>query len=469
MNRQSLLKMLPPPTGREELIAGNQNVDDIIREVLEAHEAFAADYDLIADRFKGGNVPLKLYNFCRENMRYKIEKTKKQTTRSPAVILDMGFGDCKHYAGFIAGILDALNRSGAAHYKWVYRFGYYDSEDDAPGHVFVVVREGKTETWVDPVLSTYDQRYPAPIDFTDKKIPMSLVRMSGPCNCEDGDAIGNAEADLLNQLKAYVNSLGQSVVALKQTGQINQAIDQVLQMAALINPYAAAAYAIAKGIQSGVHALTGPGSVFSRVIDASLQGNILLAPLHIAQQILGGRTYNTDQYYGASDYFFYVKGVDKGNSTNITDADVLPALLWYETKLGVFVSGRAHINALRQGPDAYLDMYRVNSYTTQDRVRVTIASQTVQKYMPSNGVLKYWANTVGVYEDEVTSLIYQTRIMDPTAQTDTAGVVQTGLQPTTGLTIDPVKTVKDFATANPIVTVGIAAAAVYLIYSLTKD
>ncbi len=469
MNRQSLLQLLPAPTGREDLIAGNQNVEDIIHEVLEAHEVFESDYDLIAQRFKGGNVPLKLYNFCRENMRYKVEKTKKQTTRSPAVILEMGFGDCKHYAGFIAGVLDALNRSGDGHYKWVYRFGYYDSQEDAPGHVFVVVTDRNKEIWIDPVLPNYDQRYPAPLDFTDKKIPMSLVRMSGPCSCGEGDAIGNAESDLLNQLKEYVNSLGQSVTALKQTGQINQAIDQILQMAALINPYAAAAYAIAKGIQSGVHALTGPGSVFSRVIDASLQGNILLAPLHIAQQILGGRTYNTDQYYGASDYFFYVKGVDKGNSTNIIDADVLPAMLWYETKLGVFVSGRAHINALRQGPDAYLDMYRVNSYTTQDRVRVTIASQTVQKYMPSNGVLKYWANTVGVYDDQVTAQIYQSRIMDPTAQTDVQGTDQTGLTPATGLNVDVATTVKDFAVANPLVTAGIVAAVAYLLYSIVKD
>lgn len=181
MTRASLLDLLPEPSGREEIIKRNQDVYDIIKEVLAAHDEFAPDYDLIADRFAGGNVPRKLWEFCRENIEYVVEKEKMQTTRSPAVLLDMGFCDCKHYAGFVAGILDALNRSGRGYYNWIYRFAYYDNDEDAPGHVFVVLKnKDGSETWIDPVLSGFDKRTPAPVGMIDKKkSTMTLVRMSG--------------------------------------------------------------------------------------------------------------------------------------------------------------------------------------------------------------------------------------------------------------------------------------------------
>lgn len=180
MNARKLIALLPPEKGEEILISRRQDTSDIIGEVLKAHQVFAADYDRISDQFAGDGAEKKLYNFCRDNLQYDIESEELQTTRSPAVLLGTGRCDCKGYAGFVAGVLDGLNRSGNGHYNWRYRFGNYEDSGEDPGHVFVVVNnDDGSETWIDPVLNEFDKRDPKPTSWIDKGRPMTLVRMSG--------------------------------------------------------------------------------------------------------------------------------------------------------------------------------------------------------------------------------------------------------------------------------------------------
>ena len=181
MNKSTLISKLPPPKGIEQVIAPRQNLDDIMREVLNAHAKFAGDYDRICGEFAGGSTEKKLYDFCRSNLVYNVEDEKDQTTKSPAVLLEDGHCDCKGYAGFIAGVLDALNRDGKGRYNFCYRFAEYPSvDDDDPGHVFVVVRQrDSSEIWIDPVMSQFNKRNPAPENWVDKTPPDMLTRLSG--------------------------------------------------------------------------------------------------------------------------------------------------------------------------------------------------------------------------------------------------------------------------------------------------
>lgn len=175
----TLLDHLPPYQEYEQVIHYEQTVSDIIKEVLSAHEVFAEDYDGIADFFYADDTEQmcrNLFDFCKDNISYEIETKDDQTTRSPAAILELGNGDCKHYAGFIGGILDALKRKGDK-IDWFYRFASYDLLDTEPGHVFIVVKNGKDEIWIDPVLSEFDERL-MPQYITDKKVKM-LSRLSG--------------------------------------------------------------------------------------------------------------------------------------------------------------------------------------------------------------------------------------------------------------------------------------------------
>jgi hypothetical protein len=179
MNRATLLKILPPAEGKEEMIVDKQTVRDIVKEVLNAHDKFAPMYDRIASQFEGPDCESKLFEFCKDNLRNDTEDEDLQTTTSPTVLLEKGHCDCKGYAGFIGGILDALNRGGG-NYKWCSRFAEYEYNNETHYHVFIVVKEDGEEIWIDPVLQYLNARDPYPDKYFDrKKSTMTLVRMSG--------------------------------------------------------------------------------------------------------------------------------------------------------------------------------------------------------------------------------------------------------------------------------------------------
>jgi hypothetical protein len=178
VTKQMILQALPPVKGTRLRLKDDQQVRDIMREVIAAHNYYAQDYRRIAGYFSGGTdseVARRLFDFCKKNIRYEIEGNDMQTTRSPGAILAMGRGDCKHYASFIGGVLDAIGGI-----NWKYRFASYDLFNPVPGHVYVVVNDGGRELWVDPVLNNFDARNPVPVFVKDKKIhSMALERLSG--------------------------------------------------------------------------------------------------------------------------------------------------------------------------------------------------------------------------------------------------------------------------------------------------
>lgn len=180
MYKNNLLRILPPFRGNYELITNRQTVGQIIREVLEAHKIFYKDYDLIAPEFYYSD-PVQtfkaLFSFLKSNVQYNEESEEKQTVTSPAGILSIGEGDCKHYASFIGGVLDSLKRSGEK-INWFYRFASYDPFSSEPGHVFVVAEFDGNQYWIDPVLKSFDLRL-QPVSYIDKKISMPLYRVSG--------------------------------------------------------------------------------------------------------------------------------------------------------------------------------------------------------------------------------------------------------------------------------------------------
>lgn len=198
-----------------------QSVNDIMTEILAAHKFFSADYDKIAARFGGGSIKTvarRLFDFCKRNIEYKIESDGLQSTKSPAAILKFGKtigGDCKHYASFINGVLDALNRTGRYDMTICYRFASYKIFDNIPEHVFaVVIDEDGKEIWIDPVLENFDSRSPQPTATVDRcvaknKKAMPLVRISGT-NSDNGFQSVNvvSRADALKNCYSEPKGLG---------------------------------------------------------------------------------------------------------------------------------------------------------------------------------------------------------------------------------------------------------------------
>ena len=183
MNKQLIEKKLPAYQGKVHLITNEQNVHDIITAIKNSHYKYAADYDKISYLFVADSPEKtckRIYKFLKDHVSYKIEPVSKQSVKSPSAIINHGFGDCKHYSLFTAGVLNSINRLGLQNIPYTYRFASYDLFDADPKHVFVVAFPGTDkELWIDPVLKEFNQRL-HPTYTTDKKFKsMALSEISG--------------------------------------------------------------------------------------------------------------------------------------------------------------------------------------------------------------------------------------------------------------------------------------------------
>lgn len=161
-NVAQLQKVLPYD-GFEIVLVNRQDDTDIISSILDVHNEYAADYDIICNQFDKGDVydtGKAIWEFLKYNFKYTAEDLEDQTVRSPYRILDKSLKiDCKHYSLFIGGVLDAIKRKRAVTWNWGYCFASYNHKAIA-GHVFVIVIEKNgNEIWIDPVLDAYDKDY----------------------------------------------------------------------------------------------------------------------------------------------------------------------------------------------------------------------------------------------------------------------------------------------------------------------
>lgn len=178
MDKRSLIAKLPPYQDKWVTVKNDHNVKDIITDILKKHKQFAPYYDCIAlsfDRNTIDKICNDLYQFCKENIKYKEEKEDNQTTAIPTGILLRGYGDCKHYASFIGGVLDSIDRLTGKQIDWHYRFVSYNALNSTPHHVFIVVNDGDDEIWIDPTPGA-DKLYPSWIEdrYVKKSKPMPL-------------------------------------------------------------------------------------------------------------------------------------------------------------------------------------------------------------------------------------------------------------------------------------------------------
>lgn len=179
-----LLAQLQPFANNEVLIVDDHSVGDIIGAILDTHNKYKDQYDHIYTYFVGSTpeeTAKNVFNYLKANVKYNIEPEDLQTVKSPAAIIATGNSgsDCKNYALFIAGVLDAYRRNEYENFDLYYRFASYDIGDETPQHVFAVMVIDGQEIWIDPVLSYFNQKK-IPYFYKDKKIKqMALVALSG--------------------------------------------------------------------------------------------------------------------------------------------------------------------------------------------------------------------------------------------------------------------------------------------------
>lgn len=180
-----ILNKLPQFANEQIKLKQNQTVSDIISAIKKTHKQFASDYDKIAPYFLGNNIEQtckNIFDFLRQNTKYFIESENRQSVKSPAAILKTKHIDCKNYALFTAGILDALDRAGLQQIDYCYRFVSSKVFDTNPTHVFVcALDENENEIWVDPIPEVlyFDHKlnFFHPIDKYFRAMP--LYQISG--------------------------------------------------------------------------------------------------------------------------------------------------------------------------------------------------------------------------------------------------------------------------------------------------
>lgn len=173
-------KLLPPFRNEKKLVTYRQSTNDIIDEILVTHDRYCEDYDKIYylfDQNDNYQTAKNIWEFLKYRLKYTIESDNEQTVKSPSAILHPGEKiDCKHYSLFTGGILDAINRNEADNIEWCYRFAGYGNTKHIQ-HVFVVIKDGNSEYWIDPVLNSFNE-HKKPNYFIDRE-PMALYTVSG--------------------------------------------------------------------------------------------------------------------------------------------------------------------------------------------------------------------------------------------------------------------------------------------------
>jgi hypothetical protein len=384
-----------------------QTSSDIVREIVAAHQENAWAYDRIAEYFQADNLEelcRELWNFCKGSMVYYPEDGETQNVSSPWTILTRKKNDCKNYASFIGGVLDSLKRRGCK-LTWVYRFVSYDPIRPAPYHVFVVVNPNTDNIFIDPVMDEFNER----LWYwwkSDKRPRVEAGAAMGFIGCCMGTTA--QENQLLQDVKNYADGLSDNIGQSYRAGAFNTVSSLVLQGVAIAAiPGAAEALALLKGGALLLDNAFGAGSAAARLVtDIS---NLDIVGLF---KDLQGRTYNTDQYWAAVYYQFYVLGKNVTDINRVLDSDVLPALKWFIDRSNVFISGREHIIALGKSANAYTNYYGVNHDTTTDPVRTAAASVVAQLYWHNPGnfdpaLLGSWKNTIGVFDNGLVQLALQ--------------------------------------------------------------
>ena len=201
ITKNTILGKLTPFLNQQNVVVENQGVNDIISGILDTHNKYLNEYDKIYPYFIGSDLQetsKNIFDFLKKNVPYDIESNELQFLKSPSSIVSTP-SDCKSYALFSCGVLDAIKRNTGEDFDIIYRFASYDPFDKVPQHVFCVVRGEGEEFWIDPVLNKFNEKK-QPYFFKEKNVnKMSLVGLSG-VNSTQNEGVGSTLTDIFDSV-----------------------------------------------------------------------------------------------------------------------------------------------------------------------------------------------------------------------------------------------------------------------------
>jgi hypothetical protein len=324
INSSTILALLGNQADNTTLLIEQQTTEDIMQAMLAKHEQCQADYDKFSYLFDVGTVYdicQCLFNFCKRNLAYRVEKTKAQYISKPYTILARGYSDCKGYALFCAGVLDSLRRKGKR-VDWAFRFASYKLFKKEPYHVFVTVKDASGPSsliYLDPVFDVFNyKRIPMwRQDYSGKLFGKKPAQVAGMQVGQGGRLNVLSDCDCMEDdtwLGATTSQTGTSI--MKLTGAAA--------------PYLATVPVVG-WIAIGVGSLA--GGLLSILGDKHNQSSSVLWLVQLYQEKVLGQT-----------------GV---TASNANDALTPQAQAWFSLVLGVPIGEREDYNILQSGDTNY--------------------------------------------------------------------------------------------------------------------
>lgn len=224
---KEVYKLLPPAKLIDKKTINNQSTADIINQVLLQHQQNKVDAKKIAHLFDYGNIyetSQAIWDFLKYKVPYSVEPGTYQSTKTLSRFLydamhNTGKNDCKHFANFTGGILDALG------YKFKYRFAGYSSYSKNPTHVYVVaLDENNNEILIDAVINGFDLEKPYKIKIDKKPKNMSLYQLSGVDETAEISGILSKVKNVAKKATSAVKTAAKTVV--KPVTQAAKAVKQ---------------------------------------------------------------------------------------------------------------------------------------------------------------------------------------------------------------------------------------------------
>jgi hypothetical protein len=464
--KAELIQELEPFVAIEPVIlVDDQDVRDIIRGMQAKQVECRPMYDAICGYFDGDcieDIGLNIWSFLKSELVYAEQTKKVQRLASPKTLLKRGRCDCKEYALFSAGVIDAMNRRGAG-IDWCFRFVPAEALTRSIGHVFVVLEPGGDEIWIDPVLSMYDSHV---LYLVQKDVYVKDSALISGLSVDDRGAIGltKVEQTLLDQLNEYTLGVQDAVSVSTSSGTINTITAAIVQTASSFIPGVGLALGALKAVGTLISNNFGAGSLAARLV-SDITTNLLLAPYAIVKTLLnpGARTFESDQYDAAWKYYYFVLGQTKYKNApqQVTDQQVPTALKWFIDRAGVYISGDQHLTALTKSASDYTNYYGVNHYTTTDVTLVGPASQMAQQYWNLNGAAGSWANTVGVFDVQLIEIAQQMgeSVEQVNAQVQSGAIDIPGITPS-----DPLTKIKQLLSSPWPWVIGVGVIAILILW-----
>lgn len=149
--------------GTEIVHYSDGTIGNIMEVVLTSYSRNKTQLKDFAKYLRGKNIEATCYNtwkFLKDYIQYEKDPKGKQWVRRPERLWRDKKGDCKSYAVFIASVLDNLGIKGA--FRFISEYPKIE-----PSHVYVVVKEGRKEIIIDPVLDRFnvEAEYHKKIDY----------------------------------------------------------------------------------------------------------------------------------------------------------------------------------------------------------------------------------------------------------------------------------------------------------------